>query len=59
MRGFTCDVEQEDLDHKINSVQEYLARHIRYKYEMFDVNAYRVMFHTKMHLKDFDLDTAT
>ena len=34
------------------------AKHIRQKYEMFDVNVYQEnMFHTKMHLKDFDLDT--
>ena len=46
------------IDHKINSVQDYLARHIRQKYEMFDVNVYQEnMFHTKMHIKDFDLDT--
>ena len=46
------------IDHKINSVQDYLAKHIRQKYEMFDVNVYQEnMFHTKMHIKDFDLDT--
>src|SRR6185437_11976070 len=39
-------------------VCDYLARHIRQKYEMFDVNVYQEnMFHTKMHIKDFDLDT--
>ena len=60
VRGFTRDVKGKKhfIDHKINSVQEYLARHVRHKYEMFDVNVYQEnMFHTKMHIKDFDLDT--
>ena len=60
VRGFTRDVKgrKHYMDHRINSVQEYLAKHIRQKYEMFDVNVYQEnMFHTKMHLKDFDLDT--
>ena len=60
VRGFTRDVKGKKhfIDHKINSVQDYLARHIRQKYEMFDVNVYQEnMFHTKMHVKDFDLDT--
>ena len=60
VRGFTRDVKgrKHYIDHKINSVQEYLARHIRHKYEMFDVNVYQEnIFHTKMHLKDFDLET--
>ena len=60
VRGFTRDVKGKKhfIDHKINSVQDYLAKHIRQKYEMFDVNVYQEnMFHTKMHIKDFDLDT--
>ena len=60
VRGFTRDVKgrKHYMDHRINSVQEYLAKHIRQKYEMFDVNVYQEnMFHTKMHIKDFDLDT--
>ena len=60
VRGFTRDVKGKKhfIDHKINSVQDYLARHIKQKYEMFDVNVYQEnMFHTKMHIKDFDLDT--
>ncbi len=60
VRGFTRDVKGKKhfIDHKINSVQDYLARHIRQKYEMFDVNVYQEnIFHTKMHVKDFDLDT--
>jgi len=60
VRGFTRDVKgrKHYIDHKINSIQDYLAKHIRQKYEMFDVNVYQEnIFHTKMHVKDFDLDT--
>ncbi|ODV27760.1 MAG: S-adenosylmethionine decarboxylase [Rhodanobacter sp. SCN 68-63] len=56
--SFESEGKKHFIDHKINSVQDYLARHIRQKYEMFDVNVYQEnMFHTKMHIKDFDLDT--
>ena len=60
VRGFTRDVKGKKhyMDHRINSIQEYLAKHIRQKYEMFDVNVYQEnMFHTKMHVKEFDLET--
>ena len=60
VRGFTRDVKgrKHYMDHRINSVQEYLAKHIRQKYDMFDVNVYQEnMFHTKMHIRDFNLDT--
>jgi len=60
VRGFTRDVNGKKfyIDHKINSIQDYLARHIQHHYEMFDVNVYQEnIFHTKMHIKDFDLDT--
>jgi S-adenosylmethionine decarboxylase len=60
VRGFTRDVRgsKHFIDHRINSIQDYLAKHIRLKYEMFDVNVYQEnIFHTKMHIKDFDLDT--
>jgi S-adenosylmethionine decarboxylase len=59
VRGFTRDVKghKHYIDHKINSIQDYLARSIRARYEMFDVNVYQEnLFHTKMHLKEFDLD---
>ncbi len=37
--------------------QNFLAKNIKSRYEMFDVNVYQEnIFHTKMHLKDFDLD---
>ena len=60
VRGFTRDIKGKKhyMDHRINSIQEYLAKHIRQKYEMFDVNVYQEnIFHTKMHVKEFDLDT--
>jgi S-adenosylmethionine decarboxylase len=60
VRGFTRDVrgKKHYIDHRINSIQDYLAKHIRQKYEMFDVNVYQEnIFHTKMHVKEFDLDT--
>lgn len=60
VRGFTRDVKGKKhyIDHKINSIQDYLAKNIKNRYEMLDVNVYQEnIFHTKMHLKDFDLDT--
>lgn len=59
VRGFTRDVKGKKhyIDHKINSIQNFLAGNIKSRYEMFDVNVYQEnIFHTKMHLKDFDLD---
>ncbi len=60
VRGFTRDVKGKKhyIDHKINSIQEYLSKTIRTRYEMIDVNVYQEnIFHTKMHVKEFDLDT--
>jgi S-adenosylmethionine decarboxylase len=60
VRGFTRDIKGKKhyIDHRINSIQEYLAKHIRQRYEMFDVNVYQEnIFHTKMHVKEFDLET--
>jgi S-adenosylmethionine decarboxylase len=59
VRGFTRDVKGKKhfIDHKINSIQNFLAKNTKARYEMFDVNVYQEnIFHTKMHLKDFDLD---
>jgi S-adenosylmethionine decarboxylase len=60
VRGFTRDVKGKKhyIDHRINSIQDYLSNPIKKKYEMFDVNVYQEnIFHTKMHVKEFDLDT--
>jgi S-adenosylmethionine decarboxylase len=60
VRGFTRDVKGKKhyIDHKINSIQDYLSKSIKTHYEMLDVNVYQEnIFHTKMHVKEFDLDT--
>lgn len=59
VRGFTRDINGEKyfIDHKINSVQNYLSEDTLKNYQMIDVNVYQEnTFHTKMILKDFDLD---
>lgn len=59
VRGFTRDVRgrKHYIDHKITSIQDYLSRDTKNAYEMIDVNVYQEnLFHTKMRLKDFDLD---
>lgn len=59
VRGFTRDVKGTKyyIDHKINSIQNFINKQIRHKYQMIDVNVYQEnIFHTKMFLKDFDLD---
>lgn len=60
VRGFTRDVDGKKyfIDHKINSIQNYIDRTTRDRYQMIDVNIYQEnIFHTKMLRKDFDLDT--
>lgn len=60
VRGFTRDVggKKVFIDHRINSIQNYIDRKYRDLYQMIDVNVYQEnIFHTKMLLKDFDLDT--
>jgi len=59
VRGFTRDVRgrKHFIDHKITSIQDYFSRDTRNAYQMIDVNVYQEnLFHTKMCLKDFDLD---
>lgn len=59
VRGFTRDVngKKHYIDHKINSIQNFLARDTRERYQMVDVNVYQEnIFHTKMMLKEFELD---
>ncbi|MFZ5989548.1 MAG: adenosylmethionine decarboxylase [Bacillota bacterium] len=59
VRGFTRDVEGKKffIDHKINSIQNYISNDTKELYHMFDVNVYQEnIFHTKMLLKEFDLD---
>ena len=59
VRGFTRDVKGKKhfIDHKISSIQNYIAKDTKEKYQMMDVNVYQEnIFHTKMILNDFDLD---
>ncbi len=59
VRGFTRDVsgEKHFIDHRINSIQNFMSEDTRQRYEMIDVNIYQEnIFHTKMLLKEFDLD---
>lgn len=59
VRGFTRDVNGKKLfiDHRINSIQNYISQATRNRYDMIDVNVYQEnIFHTKMMLKDFDLN---
>lgn len=59
VRGFTRDVngQKHYIDHDINSIQNYISEDTQNRYQMVDVNVYQEnIFHTKMVLKDFDLD---
>ncbi len=59
VRGFTRDIrgKKHFIDHKITSIQNFLSKDTRQRYEMIDVNVYQEnIFHTKMLLKDFDID---
>jgi len=59
VRGFTRDVNGTKyyIDHKINSIQNFVDDETRDGYQMIDVNVYQEnIFHTKMLLKEFDLD---
>lgn len=59
VRGFTRDVQghKHFIDHEINSIQNYLSEDTREAYQMMDVNVYQEhLFHTKMLLKNFELD---
>ncbi len=59
VRGFTRDVrgKKHYIDHKISSIQNYIARDTKEKYQMIDVNVYQEnIFHTKMMLKELHLE---
>ncbi len=59
VRGFTRDVRgrKHFIDHKMNSIQNFLSRDTRERYQMVDVNVYQEnSFHTKMRLKDLTLN---
>jgi S-adenosylmethionine decarboxylase len=59
VRGFTRDIRgrKHYIDHKINSIQDFLSRDTRERYQMVDVNVHQEnIFHTKMRLKELVLD---
>lgn len=59
VRGFTRDIsgQKHYIDHEITSIQNYIADLNADRYQMIDVNVYQEkIFHTKMILKDFNLD---
>ncbi len=59
VRGFTRDVrgKKHFIDHKISSIQNYIAKDTKEKYQMIDVNVYQEnIFHTKMMLKECHLE---
>lgn len=59
VRGFTRDVSGKKIfiDHRINSIQNYIAAATKRKYNLIDVNVYQDnIFHTKMMLKALELD---
>jgi len=60
VRGFTRNVRgmKHFIDHSIDSIQNFISRDIKDRYDMVDVNVYQEnIFHTKMRLKEMDLDT--
>ena len=59
VRGFTRDVNgrKHFIDHNISSIQNYLSRDTKNRYQIIDVNVYQEnLFHTKMVVNDFRLD---
>ena len=59
VRGFTRDITGRKLfmDHPMTSIQNFIPKEIKDRYQMIDVNVYQEnIFHTKCMLKDFDLD---
>lgn len=59
VRGFTRDVRgrKHFIDHKINSIQNFLSRDACDQYRAIDVNVYQEnIFHTKLIRSHFDLD---
>lgn len=59
VRGFTRDIDGEKhfIDHKINSIQNYISNETINKYSLIDMNIYQSnIFHTKMKLKEIRLD---
>ncbi len=59
VRGFTRDVKgvKHYIDHKINSIQNFVDKQTLANYHAIDVNVYQEnLFHTKLMLKESKLD---
>jgi S-adenosylmethionine decarboxylase len=59
VRGFTRDVDGKKcfIDHAITSIQDYINPEIMERYNAVDINVFEAnLFHTKMIVKDIDLD---
>ena len=58
VRGFTRDLvgKKRFMDHRITSIQDYIADETLRRYDVVDINVYEAnLFHTKMMVKDIDL----
>jgi S-adenosylmethionine decarboxylase len=58
VRGFTRDMDGQKyyIDHKINSIQNFIDKNTLPKYALTDMNIYQAnIFHTKMKLKSIEL----
>ena len=58
VRGFTRDITGKKvfIDHKMNTIQDYISPEILRRYEATDINVYQSnLFHTKMLIRDIDL----
>ena len=59
VRGYTRDIKGEKyfIDHEISTIQDYIEDETIEKYSLIDMNIYQSnIFHTKMKIKDIDLD---
>lgn len=59
VRGFTRDIHgsKHFIDHKINSIQNFIHKETIDKYNLIDMNIYQSnIFHTKMRIRDLHLD---
>lgn len=59
VRGFTRSIKGEKcfIDHGIRSIQDYINKDTRKRYDAIDVNVYQSnIFHTKMMIKDIILN---
>lgn len=59
VRGFTRDIKGKKhyIDHKINSIQNFISTDTKTRYQAIDVNVFQEnIFHSKLMLKDLDLD---